>query len=143
MGWNGLRLSWGNIVYEQIKVELSRKHTRSPVKLHSTIYISNLTKPPRYLIDNPVPPQNDTGRVNLTEEEAEENIEPLKRRGKKPRTNRSPPSSTFQVRPRPRGVNLTNLAEAGPSVINLSRSSSEGTLEVDLFGTGPSCESGS
>lgn len=54
MGWNGIQLSWGNIVFEHMKVELNKKHTKSPLRLYSAIYISNLTKPLVYLNDEPI-----------------------------------------------------------------------------------------
>ena len=131
MSWNGIQLSWGNIVFEQMKVELNKKHVKSPLKLYSAIYISNLIKSPVYLSDEPVelPPRSPhpaygvtqlpTSTIHLTKEEQEELEEelqePLQRRGKKRRMERSFTSPLFEVRQRPREIDTMSSGGAGPS----------------------------
>ena len=43
MAWQGVQLSWGNILYEQIKLELMKKHGKSVLTLYSIHYITYIT----------------------------------------------------------------------------------------------------
>ena len=43
MAWQGIQLSWGNILYEQIKLELMKKHGKSVITLYSIHYITYIT----------------------------------------------------------------------------------------------------
>ena len=43
MAWQGIQLSWGNILYEQIKLELMKKHGKGVLTLYSIHYITYLT----------------------------------------------------------------------------------------------------
>ena len=43
MAWQGVRLSWGNILYEQMKLELMKKHGKNAITLYSIHYITYLT----------------------------------------------------------------------------------------------------
>ena len=123
MSWNGIQLSWGNIVFEQIKVELNKKQARAPLRFYSTIYLSNLTKPPVHLNEGssrlpPLPPHpayamTQPPPINwITEEQEEleeEMVESLQRKGKKRRVEQSPPP-VFEVRQRPKDpVDTMNL----------------------------------
>ena len=47
MAWQGIQLSWGNILYEQIKLELMKKHGKGVLTLYSIPYITYLTSPSR------------------------------------------------------------------------------------------------
>ena len=47
MAWQGIQLSWGNILYEQIKLELMKKHGKGVLTLYSIPYIIYLTSPSR------------------------------------------------------------------------------------------------
>ena len=47
MVWQGIHLSWGNILYEQIKLELMKKHGKGVLTLYSIPYITYLTSPSR------------------------------------------------------------------------------------------------
>ena len=35
MAWQGVQLSWGNIIYEQMKLEMMKKHGRSSITFYS------------------------------------------------------------------------------------------------------------
>ena len=39
MAWQGIQLSWGNILYEQMKLEMMKKHGKSVITLYSIHYI--------------------------------------------------------------------------------------------------------
>ena len=43
MAWQGVQLSCGNILYEQMKVELMKKHGKNAITLYSIHYITYLT----------------------------------------------------------------------------------------------------
>ena len=43
MAWQGIQLSWGNILYEQIKLELMKKHRKNVITLYSIHYITYIT----------------------------------------------------------------------------------------------------
>ena len=43
MAWQGVQLSWGNILYEQMKLELMKKHRKNAITLYSIPYITYLT----------------------------------------------------------------------------------------------------
>ena len=43
MAWQGIQLSWGNILYEQMKLELMKKHGKGVLTLYSIPYITYLT----------------------------------------------------------------------------------------------------
>ena len=43
MAWQGIQLSWGNILYEQIKLEQMKKHGKGVLTLYSIHYITYLT----------------------------------------------------------------------------------------------------
>ena len=43
MVWQGIQLSWRNILYEQIKLELMKKHGKNVITLYSIHYITYLT----------------------------------------------------------------------------------------------------
>ena len=43
MAWQGIQLSWGNILYEQIKLELMKKYGKSVLTLYSIHYITYIT----------------------------------------------------------------------------------------------------
>ena len=43
IAWQGIQLSWGNILYEQIKLELMKKHGKNVITLYSIHYITYLT----------------------------------------------------------------------------------------------------
>ena len=43
MAWQGIQLSWGNILYEQIKLELMKKHGKNVITLYSIHYTTYLT----------------------------------------------------------------------------------------------------
>ena len=43
MAWQGIQLSWGNILYEQIKLELMKKHGKNVITLYSIHYITYIT----------------------------------------------------------------------------------------------------
>ena len=43
MAWEGVRLSWKNILYEQMKLELMKKHGKNAITLYSIHYITYLT----------------------------------------------------------------------------------------------------
>ena len=45
MAWEGIQLSWGNILYEQIKLELMKKHGKGVLTLYNIPYITYLTSP--------------------------------------------------------------------------------------------------
>ena len=45
MAWQGVQLSWRNILYEQIKLELMKKHGKGVLTLYSIPYITYLTSP--------------------------------------------------------------------------------------------------
>ena len=47
MAWQGIQLSWGNILYEQMKLELMKKHGKGVLTLYSIPYITYLTSPLR------------------------------------------------------------------------------------------------
>ena len=47
MAWQGFQLSWGNILYEQIKLELMKKHGKGVLTLYNIPYITYLTSPSR------------------------------------------------------------------------------------------------
>ena len=47
MAWQGIQLSWGNILYEQMKLELMKKHEKGVLTLYSIPYITYLTSPLR------------------------------------------------------------------------------------------------
>ena len=47
MAWQGIQLSWRNILYEQIKLELMKKHGKGVLTLYSIPYITYLTSPLR------------------------------------------------------------------------------------------------
>ena len=43
MVWQGVQLSWGNILYKQMKLELMKKHGKNAITLYSIHYITYLT----------------------------------------------------------------------------------------------------
>ena len=43
MAWQGVQLSWENILYEQMKLELIKKHGKNAITLYSIPYITYLT----------------------------------------------------------------------------------------------------
>ena len=43
MAWQGVKLSWGNILYEQMKLEMMKKHEKNAITLYSIPYITYLT----------------------------------------------------------------------------------------------------
>ena len=43
MVWQGVQQSWGNILYEQIKLELMKKHGKNVITLYSIHYITYIT----------------------------------------------------------------------------------------------------
>ena len=43
MAWQGVQLSWGNILYEQIKLELMKEHEKNVITLYNIHYITYLT----------------------------------------------------------------------------------------------------
>ena len=43
MAWQGIQLSWGNILYELIKLELMKKHGKNVITLYSIHYITYIT----------------------------------------------------------------------------------------------------
>ena len=43
MAWQGVQLSWGNILYEQMKLEFMKKHGKNAITLYSIPYITYLT----------------------------------------------------------------------------------------------------
>ena len=47
MAWQRIQLSWGNILYEQMKLELMKKHRKGVLTLYSIPYITYLTSPLR------------------------------------------------------------------------------------------------
>ena len=55
MAWQGIQLSWGNILYEQIKLELMKKHGKGVLTLYSIPYITYLTSPSREEVESQPP----------------------------------------------------------------------------------------
>ena len=55
MAWQGIQLSWGNILYEQIKLELMKKHGKGDLTLYSIPYITYLTSPSRVEEESQLP----------------------------------------------------------------------------------------
>ena len=47
MAWQGVQLSWGNIIYEQMKLEMMKKHGRSSITFYNIPYITYLTSSSR------------------------------------------------------------------------------------------------
>ena len=47
MAWQGIQLSWGNILYEQMKLELMKQHGKGVLTLYSIPYNTYLTSPLR------------------------------------------------------------------------------------------------
>ena len=43
LAWQGVQLSWGNILYEQMKLEMMKKHGKNVITLYSIHYITYLT----------------------------------------------------------------------------------------------------
>ena len=43
MAWQGIQLSWGNILYQQMKLEMMKKHGKNVITLYSIHYITYLT----------------------------------------------------------------------------------------------------
>ena len=43
MAWQGIQLSWENILYEQMKLEMMKKHGKNVITLYSIHYITYLT----------------------------------------------------------------------------------------------------
>ena len=44
MAWQGVKLSWKNILYEQMKLEMMKKHGKNVIILYSIPYITYLTR---------------------------------------------------------------------------------------------------
>ena len=55
MAWQGIQLSWGNILYKQIKLELMKKHGKGVLTLYSIPYITYLTSPSREEAESQLP----------------------------------------------------------------------------------------
>ena len=47
MAWQGVQLSWRNIIYEHMKLEMMKKHGRSSITFYSIPYITYLTSSSR------------------------------------------------------------------------------------------------